>query len=142
MKNKELLERFERIKGDSARKLFVDSYKNMSNEERKGAAKIVENFEFTLENDLNFKAKVIAAYIRMYMEDFHCKHLSNEQMKELNPIIRNAIYTFLVDEDEGDTIDISAVCKLNLPSYWENCEYLRKNEENEEFDMEQVLNKC
>jgi len=29
------------------------------------------------------------------MEDFHCRHLSDEQMAELNPIIRNAIYTAL-----------------------------------------------
>ena len=47
-------------------------------------------------------------------------------MKELNPLIRNAIYTFLVNERNGDTMDISFVCNLNLPSYWEDCEYIKR----------------
>jgi hypothetical protein len=41
-------------------------------------------------------AKVIAMEVRNSMEDFHAKHLTDEQMKELNPIIRNAIYSALV----------------------------------------------
>ncbi|MFA6292469.1 MAG: hypothetical protein WC637_11840 [Victivallales bacterium] len=42
-------------------------------------------------------AKFLAMVVRngMEMEDFHHNHLSDEQMKELNPIIRNAIYTGL-----------------------------------------------
>ena len=40
-------------------------------------------------------AKIIAMTVRNEMEDFHVKHLSDAQMKELNPIIRNAIYTTL-----------------------------------------------
>jgi hypothetical protein len=40
-------------------------------------------------------AKYIAMVVRNAMEDFHTKHLSDAQMKELNPIIRNAIYTAL-----------------------------------------------
>jgi hypothetical protein len=40
-------------------------------------------------------AKYIAMVVRNAMEDFHCRHLSDEQMAELNPIIRNAIYTAL-----------------------------------------------
>lgn len=128
MKNKELLNRLTNIKDDIVRKMFVDSYKKMSNEERKKMATMVENFEYSLENDLNLRAKAIAAYVRMNMEDFHCKHLSNEQMKELNPIIRNAIYTFLIDERDKNTISISSVCKLNLPPYWEDCEYIGQND--------------
>jgi len=33
--------------------------------------------------------------VRNAMEDFRCWHLTDEQMKEMNPIIRNAIYTAL-----------------------------------------------
>ena len=128
MKNKEFLNRISKVKSKIVRDALNEEYKKMSNAQRQKMANTLEAFEFRLENDLNFKAKAIAAHIRMYMEDFHCKHLSDEQMKELNPIIRNAIYTFLVDEAENDSMDISGVCALNLPSYWEDCEYLRKNE--------------
>jgi hypothetical protein len=38
-------------------------------------------------------AKYIAMVARNAMEDFHCKHLSDTQMEELNPIIRDAVYT-------------------------------------------------
>lgn len=41
-------------------------------------------------------SKLIAMNVRNEMEDFHVRHLSDEQMRELNPIIRNAIYTTLV----------------------------------------------
>jgi len=37
----------------------------------------------------------IAMVIRNTMEDFHCEHLTDDQMKELNPIIRNAVCTAL-----------------------------------------------
>ena len=37
----------------------------------------------------------IAMVVRNAMEDFHCKHLTDEQMKEPNPIVRNAICTAL-----------------------------------------------
>lgn len=40
-------------------------------------------------------ALYIAMVIRNAMEDFHVKHLSDAQMKELNPVIRDAIYTAL-----------------------------------------------
>lgn len=127
MKNKELLRLITNIKSDIVRKTFVDEYKKMSNAQRQYMAGNIETFCFCLENDLNFKAKAIAAYVRMHMEDFHHKHLSDEQMKELNPIIRNAIYTFLVDEAQDDVIDISSTCRLNLAPYWEDCEYLMEH---------------
>jgi len=41
--------------------------------------------------DNNLLAKLIAAYVRNNIEDFHCKYLTDAQMKELNPLIRNAI---------------------------------------------------
>jgi hypothetical protein len=40
-------------------------------------------------------AKVIAVHVRNEMEDFHCEHLSDAHMKELNPIVRKAIYEAL-----------------------------------------------
>ena len=40
-------------------------------------------------------AKDIAIVVRNAMEDFHVNNLSDAQMKELNPIIRNAIFTAL-----------------------------------------------
>ena len=35
----------------------------------------------------NYFAKLIAAVVHNKMEDFHCEHLSDAQMKELNKII-------------------------------------------------------
>ena len=48
-----------------------------------------------LKEGMQFHAKYAAIVVRNAMEEFHCKHLSDEQMEELNPIIRNAIYTAL-----------------------------------------------
>ena len=85
--------------------------------------KALSDLDFNLEHDTNFMAKAIGAYVRMGMEDFHSKHLFDEQMKELNPIIRNSIYTFLEDYNNGKLLRISGVLKCNLPSYWEDCVY-------------------
>lgn len=62
------------------------------------------------------------------MEDFHCKYLSDAQMKELNPIIRNAVYTALyamqyhkdslrLREFVGSQIEM-------IPGYWEEPELI------------------
>src|SRR5687767_7876176 len=48
-----------------------------------------------LSEETQHYAKYIAIVVRNAMEDYHVKHLSDEQMKELNPIIRNAIATAL-----------------------------------------------
>ena len=48
-----------------------------------------------IQNGLKSQSKIISIVIRNAMEDFHTKHLSDDQMKELNPIIRNAVYTAL-----------------------------------------------
>lgn len=45
----------------------------------------------------NQLAKSIAAYLRNQIEDFHVAHLSDNEMKELNPLIRNAIFSYLLD---------------------------------------------
>jgi hypothetical protein len=70
---------------------------------------------------VNHTAKLIAAIVRRQMEDFHCKYLSDEQMKELNPIIRNAIYTALVRIEENPDA-MSMYYNFFVPDYWEDCE--------------------
>ena len=77
-------------------------------------------------------AKVLAMEVRNSMEDFHVKHLTDEQMRELNPIIRNAIYSALVLlECAGDESDrernrnaLVGVSRLMMmvPKYWEEPE--------------------
>jgi hypothetical protein len=68
-------------------------------------------------------AMYLASVVRNAMEDFHCQHLSDEQMKELNPIIRNAIYTALYARENYNRslaaqnfVDFSI--RL-IPDYWE-----------------------
>lgn len=123
MKNKEVLNRINKIKNLAVRDIFLDSYKKSTYEERQVIAKAIGDFEYAIKNDLNFKAKAIAAYVRLNIEDFH-HNLTDAQMKELNQLTRNAIYSFLKDEADGDFMDISAVCKFNLAPYWEDCEYV------------------
>jgi hypothetical protein len=74
-------------------------------------------------------AKVIAMHVRNEMEDFHCQHLSDAQMKELNPIIRQAIYETLrhlyflkKGTKKQRLVAIQGVYHLLLmtPSYWED----------------------
>ncbi len=72
---------------------------------------------------------LIAMYIRNEMEDFHCEHLSDEQMKELNPIIRQAVYNImryikLAYKKNNDAEKIFANREINfqrqsIPDYWE-----------------------
>lgn len=65
----------------------------------------------------------LAMVVRNAMEDFHHKYLSDEQMKELNPIIRNAIYTGLYAlqhrrTSKGAKAFVAFQTKL-IPHYWE-----------------------
>ena len=73
-------------------------------------------------------SKYIAIVVRNAMEDFHCKHLSDEQMKELNPIIRNAIYTAIYAyeaSEKSNTIKgFVEFHLLSIPKYWEEPELL------------------
>lgn len=73
-------------------------------------------------------ATVLAIVVRNAMEDFHCRHLSDAQMKELNPIIRNAICTGLhalefrkVSGTARAYIDYHVA---HIPKYWEKPELL------------------
>ena len=73
-------------------------------------------------------ANYIAMVIRNAMEDFHSEHLTDDQMKQLNPIIRNAICTALHAFNSYDQSDAAATfVDFNMrmvPSYWEPAELL------------------
>ena len=73
-------------------------------------------------------AKYIAIVVRNAMEDFHCKNLSDEQMKELNPIIRNAIYTAIYAREKcGKSDPLKFFVDyhiMSIPKYWEEPELL------------------
>jgi hypothetical protein len=74
-------------------------------------------------------AKIIAMHVRNQMEDFHCQHLNDDQMKELNPIIRKAIYETLrqlfflkkgTKQQRLVAIQNIHYLFLLLPDYWED----------------------
>ena len=140
---KEVLERINKIKNTLVRGIMLNAFNNASTTEKRKTCRMIASYEDKLKNDLNFRAKAIAAYVRCYMEDFHCEHLSDAQMKKLNPIIRNAIYTFLKDDMDNNFFAISGTCAANLASYWEDCEYLEPpkveldDEEEEELELEE-----
>jgi hypothetical protein len=49
----------------------------------------------SVQTSLQQWTNIVAVNVRNRMENFHCQHLTDDQMKELNPIIRNAIYEAL-----------------------------------------------
>lgn len=69
----------------------------------------IKNIAIEILNDKNRLAKAIATHVRNGIENFHWKYLSDDNMREINPRIRNAIYTFLVDFKK-DVCNISAEC--------------------------------
>jgi len=71
----------------------------------------------------NLYAKLIAAAVRNNIEDFHIKYLSDAQMKELNPLIRNAIYSALIRLYEDP--DYATFLAQYVPAYWEDCEFIQ-----------------
>ncbi|OBA68234.1 hypothetical protein A5780_08775 [Nocardia sp. 852002-20019_SCH5090214] len=71
---------------------------------------------------------VISMIIRNEMEDFHAEHLTDEQMKQLNPIIRQAVFdavNLLAHvKEKGEKADELAYTQLAfqiglIPDYWE-----------------------
>lgn len=81
----------------------------------------------TNEND-RAMAKYIAIVVRNAMEDFHARNLSDDQMKQLNPIIRNAVYTALhavrrVEHSPGAKAFFEFQLRL-IPQNWEEPELL------------------
>lgn len=81
---------------------------NISKEEMDRANEMLNNLGSSLRDDKNRVAKAISAYVRNKIEDFHANYLSDEQMKELNPLIRNAIYTFLIDNPTIFQVGVSS----------------------------------
>jgi len=61
-------------------------------------------------------------------KDFHCKHLSDEQMAELNPIIRNAIYTTIYAFESWKDSRMAEVLLdfhcMSIPKSWDEPELL------------------
>ena len=78
---------------------------------------------------LKAESKLIAIVVRNAMEDFHTKHLTDEQMQELNPIIRNAIFTALYAKETFRTSQRSEEFMRYhismIPKYWEEPELLK-----------------
>jgi hypothetical protein len=68
-------------------------------------------------------ALYVAMVVRNAVENFHCQHLSDEQMKELNPIIRNAICTALHAVKQSSRSEAArafvAFQQRMIPKYWE-----------------------
>ncbi len=69
-------------------------------------------------------ARYVAMVIRNAMEDFHCEHLSDEQMKQLNPIVRNAVCTAFhafqnYERSDRDRRFVDHQMNM-IPAYWES----------------------
>ena len=65
---------------------------------------------------------LVAMNVRNAMEDFHVANLSDEQMAELNPIIRQAIFDTVVmieQMDDPDTAEHLSWLIRTVPDYWE-----------------------
>ncbi len=75
-----------------------------------------------LSEQSKWAAMFIAKIVRDGMEDFHIEHLSDQQMAELNPIIRNAIAAALHVLERSTDPRVQPVFALTLqsiPEYWE-----------------------
>ena len=72
------------------------------------------------------------------MENFHCEYLTDDQMKQLNPIIRNAIctalHTFQHYRESPREKRFMEVHLMSIPAYWESPalldDYLKMWDEN------------
>lgn len=88
--------------------------------------RLIRGLEIGDKNYIQFITKLIASSIRDEMEDFHIEHLTDKQMKELNPLIRKGIYSMLYslskcDRDELALHTVQWRAKA-IPSYWEDVE--------------------
>jgi len=69
---------------------------------------------------LSEMAMMVAYHVRNVLEDFHVKHLSDEQMAELNPLVRNGIYEALYALTHDEPWCASAAASMSrYPEYWE-----------------------
>jgi hypothetical protein len=74
-------------------------------------------------SQLQALAMYIAQVVRNEMDDFHTEHLAEAQMRVLNPIIRNAIYTALYAAEQADQGCEGSRLWIDFhrqwPDYWE-----------------------
>lgn len=74
-------------------------------------------------NQAQMTAMYIAQAVRNAMEDFHADNLSDDQMRQLNPIIRDAIYTALYAIEQSaqgsDKARLFVAFNHQWPDYWE-----------------------
>lgn len=75
-----------------------------SDEEKRQVDEKLATMASALLNDKNRIAKAIAVLLRNELEDFHVEYLSDEQMRDFNPLIRNAVFTFLNDFGDEYTL--------------------------------------
>lgn len=78
---------------------------------------------------------LIAMIVRNEMEDFHAENLSDEQMKELNPIIRQAIFNAVnllavLENPQSNKEQLDQALSITdfemslIPDYWEVPEHV------------------
>lgn len=92
---------------------------------KKSYRKRREKPELRLSPETIWAAKYIAKVVRNEIEDFHTEYLSDAQMKELNPLIRNAICTALhALEIHAWSLAAKQYIYFNsiIPDYWEEPE--------------------
>jgi hypothetical protein len=102
-------------------------------EDRERAAEIaaVDDALFGVDDSERHLAAVFAMHVRNALEDFHVQHLDDDQMAQLNPIVRDAILEVLVmlrhSADPQSPLHANAELGLAfaanmVPSYWEPAE--------------------
>lgn len=78
------------------------------------------------EEMLRHFSKIIAHSVRDEIEQFHVDYLTDEQMKELNPLIRKGIYNILFSVANCDSSKFCADYikwhSIAIPPYWEEPE--------------------
>lgn len=89
----------------------------LSPKEKEQGRVTLSNMASSMITDKNRIAKAIAVYLRNKIEDFHVKYLSDDQMRVLNPLIRNAIYSFLIDFGDHYKMIILPVNEKTIANY-------------------------
>lgn len=69
-------------------------------------------------SELQRMALYIAQVVRDEMEGFYAEHLSDEQMAELDPIVRDAIYTALYAAEQAAQGSREAEMWMNFHNRW------------------------
>jgi hypothetical protein len=96
--------------------------------ERKAETAARDDALFGVDDSERQLAAVFAMHVRNALEDFHVQHLDDDQMAQLNPIIRDAILEVLVmlrhSADPQSRLRANAELGLTfdanmIPQYWE-----------------------